>query len=336
VHLAMISLPAKVGFGRRTRIGVAPAPSVDDPFGVGLTAQTVDSARRMNAPPMESALSGGDLEEDEMSARKTRAKVGTGPGAKVRAEKLAAADAAASAALGEAAVGAADVTRGEDEAAAAATYSALSHAAARRGARDAAEGAATLDIADEVAAGGALAAALSSDEFRRGMELAGIAGQVQVAADLVRGVAQPTLAAFLGRTSHQLRVLATEALSRATEGAVVAHGAEQLAGELAALGRTEMGEGWAEYASSDALGAASAEMAAAAVRSAAAGAAELAAATAIGGMAQALAHDGAGRAAGAGAANESPPGKAATRRAPKAAPRAPTGRSSGRRSKAEK
>ena len=255
-----------------------------------------------------------------MPARKTKGKVATGPGAKVRAGELAAADAAAAATLGEAAVGAADVTHGEDEAAAAATYSALSDAAARRGARDAAEGAATLEMADEVAAGGALAAALSTDEFRRGMELAGIAGQVRVAADLVQGVGQPTLAAFLGRTSHQLRVLATEALGRATEGALAAHGAEHLAGELAALGRTEMGEGRAEYATSDALGAASAEMAAAAVRSAAAGAAELAAATAMGGMAQALAHDGAERVAGAGAVDQGPRVKAtATRHAPKPA-----------------
>jgi hypothetical protein len=168
-------------------------------------------------------------------------------------------------------VGAADGTRGEDEAAAAAAFSALSDAAARRGARDAAEGAAALSMSDEVAAGGERAAALSTDEFRRGMELAGIAGQVQVAAELLHGVRQPTLAAFLGRTSHQLRVLAMDSLSRATEGAIVAHGAEHLAGELAALGLTEMGEGRHEYATSEALGAASAEMAAAAVRSAAEG-----------------------------------------------------------------
>jgi hypothetical protein len=38
------------------------------------------------------------------------------------------------------------------------------------------------------------------------MELAGIAGQVQVAAELLHGVRQPTLAAFLGRTSHSCAV----------------------------------------------------------------------------------------------------------------------------------
>jgi hypothetical protein len=123
------------------------------------------------------------------------------------------------------------------------------------------------------------------------MELAGIAGQIQVAAELLQGIQQRTLAAFLGRSSHQLRVLAVEALSRATEGALAAHQAEHLAGELAALGRTEMGEGRDEYARSEALGAASAEMAAAAVREVAAGAAELAAAKAMGGMAQALETD---------------------------------------------
>jgi hypothetical protein len=91
-------------------------------------------------------------------------------------------------------------------------------------------------------------------------------------------------------------VLGVEAGSK---GAVAAHGAEHIAGELAALGLTEMGRGREEYASSEAFGAASAEMAAAAVRSAAAGAAELAAATAMGGMAPALAKDGPDRAAGA-------------------------------------
>jgi len=208
-------------------------------------------------------------------------------------------------------VGAADATRGEDEAAAAATYSALSDAAAQRGSRDAAQGAATLSMADEVAAGGAVAAALSSDEFRRGMELAGIAGQVQVAAELLQGVQQPTLAAFLARTSQQLRVLAAGALSRATEGAVVAHGAEYLAGRLAALGLREVGEGREEYASSAALGVASAEMAAAAVRSAAAGAAELAAATAMGGLADSLATDASDRAADVGGADRGSPSEAA-------------------------
>jgi hypothetical protein len=68
--------------------------------------------------------------------------------------------------VSEAAVGAVDATRSADEAAAAATSSTQSNAAARRDARD----------------------ALSPDEFRRGMELAGIAGQVQVAAELLQGV----------------------------------------------------------------------------------------------------------------------------------------------------
>lgn len=217
----------------------------------------------------------------------------------------------------EAALSAARVTRGEDEASSAATFSALSAAAARRGARDAAEGAATLSMADEVAVGGELAAALSTDEFRRGMELAGIAGQIQVAADLVRGIGQPPLAAFLARTSHQLRTLAVEAIGRATEGAIVAHGAAHLAGDLAALGRTEMGEGREEYATSEALGAASAEMAAAAVRSAAAGAADLAAGAAMESMAQALATDGHDRASDARRTPAPKTSPAATPRAPK-------------------
>jgi hypothetical protein len=258
-----------------------------------------------------------------MSAHKTKGKAAADTGTKVSAHEAAKAKAEGAAAPGmdQAALGAADVTRAEDEAASAATFSALSDAAARRGAREAAEGAAALSMADEVAAGGELAAALSTDEFRRGMELAGIAGQVQVAAELLRGVRQPTLAAFLGRTSHQLRALAVDALSRATEGAIVAHGAEHLAGELAALGLTEMGEGRDEYATSDAFGAASAELAAAAVRSAAVGAAELAAAKAIGGMAQAVANDSAARSVGPRGADRPPRGKAATAtaRAPKPA-----------------
>jgi hypothetical protein len=51
---------------------------------------------------------------------------------------------------------------------------------------------------------------------------------LQVAAEPLKGVRQATLASFLGRTSYQLRVLAADALSRATEGAVAAHEAEHL------------------------------------------------------------------------------------------------------------
>jgi hypothetical protein len=258
-----------------------------------------------------------------MPARNSKRKSAADTEGKVRAEELAAADSAAAAATIETAA-AADATRGEDEAAAAAAFSASSDAAARRGARSAGQGAVTLSMADQVAASGELAAALSGDEFRRGMELAGIAGQVQVAAELLGGITQPTLVAFLGRTSHQLHVLAVEALSRATEGAIVAHGAEHLAGELAALGLTEMSEGRDEYATSEALGAASAEMAAAAVRSMAAGAAELAAAKAMGGLAGALANDGADRATRPRAAEPGHPGKVAaavTPPAPKPATR---------------
>jgi hypothetical protein len=248
-----------------------------------------------------------------MPARRSKGKAAAAREATVSAAELGAADDLAAAAVNEAAVGAADLTRGRGEAAAAAAFSAFSDAAARRGAHDAAEGAATFSMADEVAAGGELAAAISTDAFRHGMELAGIAGQVQVAAELLQGVQQPTLAAFLGRTSRQLRVLAIDALSRATEGAIVAHRAEHLAGELAALGATEMGEGRGEYATSEALGVASAEMAAAAVRSAAAGAAELAAAKAMSGMAQALGNDGAGRAAVARRGPRGPRGTAAAK-----------------------
>ena len=260
-----------------------------------------------------------------MPARKTKGKTVASNEGKVLAEERAAAESAAAAATIETVAGAADVVHGEDEAAAAAMLSASSDAAAQRAARDAAEGAAVLSIAEQVAAGGAITSALSSDEFRRGMELAGIAGQVQAAADLLGAIAQPTLAAFLGRTSRQLHVLAVEALGRATEGAVAAHGAEHLASELAALGFTEMSEGRDEYTSSEALGAASAEMAASAVRSVAEGAAELAAAKALDGMAGALAKDGAHRTVPARRTSHGSPGKAAvaaTPPAPKPAQRA--------------
>jgi len=81
-----------------------------------------------------------------------------------------------------------------------------------------------------------------------------------------------------------------------------------------------MGEGRDEYATSEALGAASADMAAAAVRSVAAGAAEFAAAKAMGGMSEALASDSAHRAVRARGAGEGraskPPTRAAAKRAP--------------------
>jgi hypothetical protein len=259
-----------------------------------------------------------------MPVRKTKRTAAADTGADVHASDLAAAADAAVTAVVESAEAADDATRVEDESTVAATYSALSEAAAQRGSRDAAQGAATFSMADEVAAGGEIAAALSSDEFRRGMELAGIAGQVQVAAELLGTSGQPTLAAFLGHASHQLRGLAVGAIGRATEGAVVAHGAQHLAGRLATLGLTEMDEGRDEYASSVALGAASAEMAAEAVQSAAAGAVELAAAAAMGGLAEALATEGADDPADTSGADQGAPGTAAaaTPRVPEPATRA--------------
>jgi len=108
---------------------------------------------------------------------------------------------------------------------------------------DANEGAATLSLADQVAAGGELAAALSSDEFLRARSWQASPVRYRWQRSWSGHRAATTLAAFLGRTSHQLRILALEAISRATEGAVVAQGTEHLAGELAALGLTEMGQG---------------------------------------------------------------------------------------------
>jgi len=68
-----------------------------------------------------------------MPARKTKGMAAADPGTEVRAEELAAADSVAAATVVEAPEGAADVTHGEDEAASAATYSALSEAAACAG-----------------------------------------------------------------------------------------------------------------------------------------------------------------------------------------------------------
>jgi hypothetical protein len=193
-------------------------------------------------------------------------------------------------------------------------------------------------MADEVAAGGEIAAALSGDEFRRGMELAGIAGQVQVAAELLQAGGQLALAGFLGRTSHQLRGLAVSAIGRASEGAVVAHGAQHLAGRLAALALNEMDEGRDEYASSAALGTASTEMAEEAARSAAAGAVELAAATAMAGLAEALATEGADNPADTSGADQAAPGTApaAAPRVPKPAARASSKRTPRKPAKAKK
>jgi hypothetical protein len=119
---------------------------------------------------------------------------------------------------------------------------------------------------------------------------------------VVRERAQPTSP---GRTRS--------ARSSAFHNALAANAtrSEHLAGDLAELGLTEMDEGRDEYATSEALGAASAEIAAVAVRSAAAGAAQLAAPKAKGGLAQALAPVGADPIAGAHRVDHGGRGKAA-------------------------
>jgi len=188
--------------------------------------------------------------------------------------------------------GVADITRGEDEIAAAEVAAELGQVAGRAGARDVAEGVETLEVAEEVGVVASLAAAVTFDDLERGMVLAAMSGQLRVASDIVDLMRMPVLTAFLRQKSYQLRGLAVNEIGRAMAAAAVAEDLESLRDRLAGLGLAEVGQGMEEFAAADALAEASGEMAVAGVEKAATGVAEVAAARAAGGVARRLAAEG--------------------------------------------
>ncbi len=152
-----------------------------------------------------------------------------------------------------AAEGAADLTSGEDSLDRADSLDALSDLATDEAVADTVRGAATLEAAEETADVSALVAAVSADNLDRGMFLASLAGQLDVASNVVELMRMPVLAAFLDVKGRQLHGLAVNEISRAMAAAALAEGMQALSDRLAAIGLCEIAEGISEIEAADAL-----------------------------------------------------------------------------------
>jgi hypothetical protein len=77
----------------------------------------------------------------------------------------------------------------------------------------------------------------------RAMELAAVAGQLHVAADIVSAREMPVLAAFLEDKGNLLRVFAVDAVKRAGAGRVLAQAMAETSEKVGDMGANEVAEG---------------------------------------------------------------------------------------------
>jgi hypothetical protein len=97
------------------------------------------------------------------------------------------------------------VTRGVDAMAASQRTAVLSRVVGEAGFGDMARGAVLLAASDDPDATSAFAGALSADDLEEGMELAAIAGRLEVAGEVVATLDMPVLAEFLEDRALWLR-----------------------------------------------------------------------------------------------------------------------------------
>jgi hypothetical protein len=144
-----------------------------------------------------------------------------------------------------------------------------------KGVVDAVEGEQTLEAAGEVNTLARMARSLSALDLDRGMILAGMSGEMTVAADVVHLIGMPVLTAFLRRKSGQLRGLAVNEIGRAMAAAAASDELTDLRDQLASLGLAEVAEGMTEIVRGGELEEAAGRIAVAGAERAATGRVEL-------------------------------------------------------------
>ncbi len=113
------------------------------------------------------------------------------------------------------AAGASDVTHGVDELVVADRLAGMSDVVAGAGMMDVAEGAALLEESDEIESLSLMLSMLGEDDLNWSMDLAGIAGQIMVAGDVVADLDMPVLSDFLRDRGNVLRQMAADSIFQA-------------------------------------------------------------------------------------------------------------------------
>jgi hypothetical protein len=122
---------------------------------------------------------------------------------------------------------------------------------------------------------GAIVGLMSREELDRGMELARLAGELSVAADVVDILQMPVLAEFLADRGERLQDIAVDQLLRFTSTRALAGAIKEAGEDIEAMGETEIAEGQLRVAVAGVAAERSAELSAASDALAAKGVDEL-------------------------------------------------------------
>jgi len=158
-------------------------------------------------------------------------------------EKLQAAQVAGSISRGALAAGARDLTRAEDALNVSGALGQIAGIAAVAGSQDLADGAAALAASEDVAVQSLVVDTLAIGDLKHGMRLAGIAGQLRMAGDLLDVLGRPIFALFMGEKADELNEMALNAILVAGATRALAQSMEETSATLEDVGADEVAEG---------------------------------------------------------------------------------------------
>jgi hypothetical protein len=149
--------------------------------------------------------------------------------------------------------GASDATRGVDALKAAQRAERRSNRAAREGVRDLAQGEELLTAAEVLAIQSDIVREMSADDLEHGMKLAGIAGQLWAASNVLDTLDMPLFSEFLDDKGYELQDLAVDVLLRSGATRGLANAMAETGAEVGELAVGEVAEGIGRLVESEEL-----------------------------------------------------------------------------------
>jgi len=161
----------------------------------------------------------------------------------------------------ELASGASHLTRAVDAQIVAERMATLSGAVAEAGVVDMAQGAAMLAASNDVGVMSALVGLMSLEDVDHGLELARLAGELNVVSEIVHGLQMPVLSDFLESRGASLHQMAVNQIRLAGSTRNLAYAMADTSQQITGFGEDEMAEGVARLAVSEGMAERSTELA---------------------------------------------------------------------------
>jgi hypothetical protein len=158
-------------------------------------------------------------------------------------EKLQAAQVAGSISQVALAAGSRDLTRAEDALNVSGALEQIAGIAAVAGSQDLADGAAALAASEDVAVQSLVVDTLAIGDLKHGMRLAGIAGQLRMAGDLLEVLGRPIFALFMAEKADELNEIALNAILVAGATRALAQSLEETSATLEDAGADQVAQG---------------------------------------------------------------------------------------------